>query len=336
MIFRGTTAVRKVLARSAGRSVVAALAAGGLAGAAHAEGTIAGTIIQNVATATYDGPSGTATVSSNNVSLKVDELLDVSVAWADPGDVAVSPGATGQVLSFRITNAGNGSEAFGLATVDTAGGDNFDPTVTSIVLDTNGNGAYDPGADTVYVAGSNDPVLAPDASLSVFVVSKIPAAAQNGNRGRVDLRAASKTGSGTPGSTFNGAGQGGGNAVVGATGGKAEDDGYYAVAAAGLSFVKSAVVADKFGGTAQAPGSTITFTLKASVNGSGTINNIKVADPIPAGTTYTPGSITLDGAALSDASDGDAGSFSGTGISVALGNVAAGATRTITFKVKID
>jgi uncharacterized repeat protein (TIGR01451 family) len=336
MRFRGKTAFQYGVARGAGPRLLAAVAAAGFATAAQAEGTVAGTIIQNVATATYDGPAGTATVSSNNVSLKVDELIDVSVAWADPGDVTTSPGALAQVLSFRITNAGNGSEAFSLSTQEALGGDNFDPTVTAIVLDTNGNGAYDPGADTVYVAGANDPVLAPDASLSVFVISKIPAAALNGNRGRVDLKALSKTGTGTPGKTFGGAGQGGGNAVVGATGGDGEDDGYYAVAAAGLAFVKSAVVADPFGGATQAPGATITYTLKATVNGSGTVNNIKVSDPIPSGTTYAAGSITLDGAPLSDADDADTGRFTGTGISVGLGNVAAGATRTITFKVKID
>lgn len=336
MGFRGKTAVGRKLARGAVMSLVAGAAACGLAGAAQAEGTVAGTIIQNVATATYDGPTGTATVSSNNVSLKVDELIDVSVAWADPGDVGASPGALARVLSFRITNAGNGSEAFSFSTQEALGGDNFDPTVTAIVLDTNGNGAYDPGADTVYVNGANDPVLAPDASLSVFVISTIPALAQNGNRGRVDLKALAKTGTGTAGTTFTGAGQGGGNAVVGATGGDSEDDGYYEVAAAALSFVKTAVVADPFGGATQTPGSTITYTLKATVNGSGTVNNIKVADPIPGGTTYAPGSITLDGAPLSDSDDGDTGRFTGTGISVALGNVAAGATRTITFKVKID
>ena len=336
MRFRGKTAFGSGVAQGAGPRLLAAVAAAGFATAAQAEGTVAGTIIQNVATATYDGPAGTATVSSNNVSLKVDELIDVSVAWADPGDVTTSPGALAQVLSFRITNAGNGSEAFALSTQEALGGDNFDPVVTAIVLDTNGNGAYDPGADTVYVAGANDPVLAPDASLSVFVISKIPALALNGNRGRVDLKALSKTGAGAPGKTFSGAGQGGGNAVVGATGGDGEDDGYYAVAAAGLAFVKTAVVADPFGGATQAPGSIITYTLKATVNGSGTVNNIKVSDPIPSGTTYAVGSITLDGAPLSDADDGDTGRFTGTGISVGLGNVAAGATRTITFKVKID
>ena len=37
-----------------------------------------------------------------------------------------------------------------------------------------------------------------------------------------------------------------------------------------------------------------------------------------------------------DAADADSGSFNGTGISVGLGTVAAGTTRTVTFKVKID
>jgi uncharacterized repeat protein (TIGR01451 family) len=336
MTYDGGHAVRHALAQSAALRLLSALAAGSLASAAQAEGTVAGTVIENVATATYEGPAGEAVVSSNKVSLTVDELIDVSVAWADPGDVGVSPGTAGQVLRFTVTNAGNGSEAVSLSAEDALGGDDFDPAVTALMLDTNGNGAYDPGADTAYVAGANDPVLAPDGSVSVFVVSRIPDTAQNGQRGRVDLRAVARTGSGAPGTTFAGAGQGGGNAVVGATGGDAEDDGYYAVAAATLSFVKSAVVADPFGGAAHAPGSTITYKLTATVNGSGSLANLRVADPIPTGTTYAPGSITLDGTALSDADDADAGRFTGTGISVGLGNVAAGTTRTITFKVKID
>src|SRR5205085_4938860 len=142
----------------------------------------------------------------------VDELLDVTVASAESGDVSAVPGATGQLLRFTLTNAGNGDEAFTLTTNAAAGGDDFDPTATSIVLDTNGNGGYDAGTDTVYVAGSNDPVLAPDQSIAIFVISSIPASALNGNRGQVDLSAVAKTGSGTPGTSFAGAGQGGGNA----------------------------------------------------------------------------------------------------------------------------
>jgi len=150
------------------------------------------------------------------------------------------------------------------------------------------------------------------------------------------LTATATTGSGSPGTSFAGAGQGGGDGVVGATGASAEDDGHYAVSRATVSFVKSASVADVFGGTTKVPGSTITYTLTATVTGSGNLANLRVADPIPAGTSYKSGSIALDGAALTDVADADAGAFTGSGIAVGLGTVAAGATRTITFQVKID
>jgi uncharacterized repeat protein (TIGR01451 family) len=304
---------------------------------ALAAGTPAGTDITNVATATYELPNGDeAKIDSNIVTLKVDELLDVSVAWSDPSDVPASPGGTGELLKFTVTNGGNGTESFTLATIANGGGDDFDPSVTSIVLDSNGNGAYDAGVDTVYSSGSNDPQLNPDQSTTVFVLSTIPAGAGDGQRGRVDLTAAAKTGSGTPGTTFAGQGQGGGNAVVGATGANSEDDGYYRVGKASVAFVKSAIVADAFGGTAAAPGSTITYTLAATVSGSGSLANLRVSDPVPAGTTYKPGSLTLEGAPLTDSADADSGSFTGTAINVGLGTVAAGATRTITFQVKID
>jgi uncharacterized repeat protein (TIGR01451 family) len=317
--------------------LLGALATGVLAGQAHAAGTPAGTSITNVATATYELPNGEdATIDSNTVTLLVDELLDVAVDWKDPADVATAPGRTGQVLTFTLVNGGNGTEAFTLATVANGGGDDFDPAVTSIVLDSNGNGAFDAGVDTVYVAGSNDPELAPDASLTVFVLSSIPAGAADGNRGHADLTAVAKTGSGAPGTSFAGLGQGGGNAVVGATGADADDAGWYKVSKADISFVKTANVADLFGGSANAPGSTVTYTLTATVNGSGSLANVRVADAIPAGTTYKPGTITLDSVALSDAEDGDSGRFTGTGISVALGTVTTGAARTITFQVKID
>ena len=155
--------------------LIVATATIGFAAPAYAVGTAAGTTISNTATATYNPPSGPpVTVPSNQIDIKVDELLDVTVATADPGDVVALPGSTNQILSFTITNTGNGSEAFRLTPNGTVGGDQFDPATTSIVLDSNGNGVYDAGVDTVYTAGSNDPVLAPDASIKVFVLSTIP------------------------------------------------------------------------------------------------------------------------------------------------------------------
>jgi uncharacterized repeat protein (TIGR01451 family) len=337
MRYQAGSAKSPAFRKNAALAALTAASACVFASPAQAAGTPAGTNITNVATATYDLPSGgEASVDSNVVTLKVDELLVVSVAWTDPSDVAVSAGGTGQILKFTVTNGGNGVESFTLATVANGGGDDFDPSGTSIVLDSNSNGAYDAGVDTVYSSGSNDPELAPDQSLTVFVLSSIPAGAGDGQRGRVDLTAVARTGSGAPGTGFAGQGQGGGNAVVGATGADSEDDGYYRVARASVAFVKSATVADAFGGTASAPGSTITYTLAATVSGTGNLANLRVSDAVPAGTTYKAGSLTLEGAPLTDSADADAGSFTGTAINVGLGTVAAGATRTITFQVKID
>lgn len=337
MRYQATGAKSSAFRKNAAMAAISAVSAALCASPAQAAGTPAGTSITNVATATYELPGGGETsVDSNVVTLKVDELLDVSVAWGDPADVATSAGLGGQVLKFTVTNAGNGAESFTLATLANGGGDDFDPAVTGIVLDTNGNGAYDAGIDTAYASGGNDPQLDPDQSIAVFVLSSIPAGAADGHRGRIDLTAVAKTGSGAPGTSFAGLGQGGGDAVVGATGADAEDDGYYRVARASAAFVKSATVADPFGGTASAPGATITYTLAATVSGSGSLANLRVSDSVPAGTTYRAGSLTLEGSPLTDAADADSGSFTGTGIAVGLGTVAAGTTRTITFQVKID
>lgn len=79
-------------------------------------------------------------------------VAGLTVVTTDSGDITTAPGATGNVQTFRITNTGNGEEAFRLTANTGIGGDDFDPTLTQIVLDTNGNGVYDPGVDTVYVA----------------------------------------------------------------------------------------------------------------------------------------------------------------------------------------
>jgi uncharacterized repeat protein (TIGR01451 family) len=300
-----------------------------------ARGTQAGTSIENTAIATFDGPGGSVQVPSNQVTVLVDELIDPVIEGNDPGDVVALPGATGAVHSFTLTNNGNGTEAFVLTAVHTNGGDDFDPTANSIVLDSNGNGVYDEGVDTVYVPGTNNPVLAPDASVVVFVLSNMPSAATDGNRGQVSLVANSATGTGAPGTSFAGAGEGGGNAVVGASGGTDNDNAFFVISSATIALLKSAVVTDPFGGNEAVPGSIITYTLTANAAGTGNVSGVVIADAIPAGTVYQPASMTLSGAALTDVSGDDAGTFSGTGISVNLGSVAGGTTQTVTFKVKI-
>lgn len=324
------------------RSIIRGLAFAALTGSvfsycapAYAAGTLAGTDIQNIASATYDTAGGPVTIQSNTVVIKVDELLDVTVASTDPGDVTTSPGATGNVQTFRVTNTGNGDEAFALTVNVANGGDDFDPTLQQIVIDTNNNGVYDPGVDEVYTAGTNDPVIAPDQSRTIFVITSTPAGVTDTNRANVSLTAAAITGTGAPGTSFPGAGQGGGNAVVGSTGADSTANGFLAVQAASLSLLKSATILDPFNGNRPVPGAVVTYTLVATISGSGTLNNLVITDPIPVGSQYQAGSITLEAGGLTDAADADTGNYNGTGISVSVGNVPAGQTRTVTFRVLI-
>lgn len=304
---------------------------------ALAAGTIAGTDILNTAQATYDGPSGTVVIDSNTVTITVDELLDVTVASSDPGDVAVDSGATQQVTTYQVTNTGNGNETFTLSADTAKGGDDFDTSNAVIYLDTDDNGIFDPGVDTIYSPGSNDPDLAPDSSINVFILSDIPAGATDGQRAEVELSAVATTGNGTPGTSFAGQGDGGGDAVVGSTGADGEDSSFFLIQAAQVALVKSAIIVDQFGGNEAVPGATITYQLVATITGSSSLTNLNVNDDIPADTTYTAESITLEGAGLTDSdADADAGSYDGSAIAVSLGTVPGGQTRTITFQVTID
>ncbi|HMP45176.1 MAG TPA: hypothetical protein PKD99_08740 [Sphingopyxis sp.] len=302
---------------------------------AQAAGTRAGSIISNTASASFDTGGGAQTVDSNTVDLRVDELIDVVVDSSDPADVPTTPGATNQLLTFSVTNSGNGEEGFTLSAIANGGGDDYDPTVTQIYID-NGDGVFDAGTDTLYTPGANDPVLDPDESVTVFVLSTTPGSVVDGNRGTVSLVATSKTGTGAPGTSFAGQGEGGGDAVIGSTGGDGQDMGAYIVSAATVSLVKSAVVADPFGGSEPVPGATITYTIVATVAGSGSVSGLAITDNIPADTSYVAGSLTLGGSGLTDAADGDAGDYNGTRINVTLGTVAGGQTRTVTFRTTID
>lgn len=306
-----------------------------------AAGTLAGTDIQNIATATFDTAGVPVTITSNTASIKVDELLDTVVVETTPGDVITSAGKTGNIQSFRVTNTGNGDEAFALIVNTANGGDDFDPTLQQIIIDSNDNGAYDAGVDVVYAAGLNDPVIAPDQSKTVFVMTTTPLGATDGNRAVISITAAALTGTGAPGTAFAGQGQGGGNAVVGATGGDGSANSFLAVQSTSLTLSKSASITDSSGGQRPTPGAVVTYQLVATVSGTGTLRNLVINDPIPTGTAYKAGSISLQNsaaaaAALTDAADADAGAFNGTRISVTAGDVPAGETRTVTFKVVIQ
>ncbi len=302
---------------------------------AMAVGTPAGTNITNQASVSFVVETATLNQSSNPVTLKVAEVLNVTLQWQDASNILAKADETDKVATFLLTNTGNGSEGFTLTVDNGIAGDQFDPVLSGVYLDANNNNVYDAGQDTLYNAGANDPVLAADASIRLFVLNDIPTGVVDSNLGQSRLSAAAKTGIGTPGTAYPGAGDGGINAVVGTTGGAAGDVATLQIAAVDVAVVKSAVVADPFGGTEPMPTAVVTYSIAVTVSGSGTAQSVTVTDPIPANTTYVPGSIKLDGAALLDPVDGDAGEFDAGKITVRLGNLQ-NTARTVSFQVKID
>lgn len=315
-------------------TALATLIAAGFALPAHAEGVGAGTVIENTAQATYDTLAGPETISSNTVELAVDELLDVTLTSLDGAPVGATPGSA--TLTYELTNTSNGPEAFRLTADPAVAGNDFDTTVDSIAVDTNGNGIYDAGVDAILTGPETTDELAPDEAITIFVNVTVPGTVNDGEQSDVQLLAEAVTGTGAPGTVFAGQGVNGVDAIIGGTGASATALGSLIAGITTVDLVKSQSVVDPFGGTSTVPGSIVTYTIVATVSGSGSVSSLVVTDAFPAGTTYSAGSITLDSASLTDAPGDDAGEADATGITVDLGTVPGGTSQTITFDVTVD
>jgi uncharacterized repeat protein (TIGR01451 family) len=301
---------------------------------------LAGTNVSNQAQVSYILGGVPGTGLSNPATFVVAEILDLNVTLQSP-TVAVTAGDLDRTLLFTLTNTGNGVETFPLTLDNLVAGDDFDPlaALSAIFFDADADGALSVG-DIAYVAGTNDPTLAPDASVAVLLVNIIPAVLADGALGRSRLLARTATGTGAPGSVFPGLGAGGTDAVAGANGGQANAIGEYQVSENEVVLTKSAIVSGAAGGTAAVPGARITYQIIINVSGSAPAANFVLTDAIPAGTTFAGGSLLLNGVALTDVADTDAGEFQGgatPGVRVSLGDLTqAAGPQTVAFTVTIN
>lgn len=305
-----------------------------------AAGTQAGTLIENTARIDYTVDGTATTVDSNTATLLVDERIDVQIATLSP-QVVSAPGDTNRALLFRISNTGNGSETFSLTINSVIPGDDFDPlpATQSLYFDIDASGDFSAG-DVAYVPGNNDPLLMPDATLDILLLNDIPEDTANGQVGRSELVATAVTGSGVPGDVFPGQGEGGGDALVGSSGGSSLAAAEYLIADVELDIRKSVAISDPAGGSEPIPGATLTYSVTIAVTNSGIATNSVFADPIPTNTSYVNSSIALNGAALTDAVADDAGEFDVTAVPtvvVRLGDLTqADGVQTVSFDVVID
>jgi uncharacterized repeat protein (TIGR01451 family) len=268
------------------------------------------------------------TATSNPHVLTVAEVVDADVTLLTIGNVLVNSPASGQVLTYRVTNLGNGIDTFALTVNNALVGDAFDPALASIYFDANANGVYDAGTDTLYAPGTNDPQL--DANvpalddLVVFVLNDIPGALASGDLGSSECSRFPRR---VPGSReLTSAGEAGTDATSGPTAATTRTARTGSTVA--MAIAKTSVVTDPFGGSSPMPGATITYTLVVTVTGVGSADAAALTDVIPANTTYVAGSMTRNAAPLTDASDSpvdeaDFGFTTAGALSVGLGNLTA-------------
>lgn len=313
----------------------------------HAAGTPAGTLITNTATLSYSiGGVPEAPIVSAPASLRVDEIINLTLVWQDGGPVSVATPDTNDVLTFLLTNTGNGAERFALTRNNLLGSDNYDPvngSAGAIFLENGlapGLQTSGPNADTLYVAGVNDPDLPADASRIIYLVSDTPASLVSGNTGLAALVTASTTpgaAGAMPGTALAGLGTGGVDAVVGTSQAQASRTGSYLVSDVALSLVKAVVSAlDPRGGSSVETGSVLTYRITATLSGTGSVNNLIITDPLPAQTAYVAGSMLVNGATRTDAVDADNARFSANTITVDFGNTASPVVQVIEFRATVN
>lgn len=309
-------------------------------GAAFAAGTAAGTVVDNVATVNFDIGGVNGTLDSNVVSLTVLERLDVVVTLQSP-QIVVASNEVNRSLLFTVTNSGNGNDEFELFIDSALVGDDFDPlpATPAIYFDTDASGDFTVG-DVAYAPAGNNPQLAADESIDILLVNDMPVGLVSGWLGRSQLTATSTSGTGLPGATLPGMGDGGLDAVLGASGGTASVFGEYLAADVEINIQKSVVVSNATGGTDPVTGATLTYTITLEVTNGGTATTSVFSDLIPASSTFVANSILLNGGNLTDVIDVDAGELDMSGaptVVVRLGDLTlADGVQTIEFQVTID
>jgi uncharacterized repeat protein (TIGR01451 family) len=334
---------------------------------AFAAGTASGTSITNTATVNYQVGGVAQTAVNASVAFTVDRKINLTVAEVANVTTTVAPGQTAAVTTFTVTNTSNATLDIGLSVTQITGGtashggtDNFDVTAPTMAVDTNGNGTYEAGTDTVVTYLDE---LAADASRTVFIIANIPVGQANASVAEVNLigQARESGVAGTQGAVSTettGANTAGVDTVFADTAGTAtgdvardgrhSDDDDYTVQTALLTVAKqSRIVSDPFNGTTNPkmiPGATVEYCIVVvNAAGGGAADSVAISDPIPANTTFVAGSIRLSGTYTGTVptgtcnADGVAGgTFASNTVSGSLGTIATGTTRTLYFNVTVN
>jgi uncharacterized repeat protein (TIGR01451 family) len=267
-----------------------------------AAGTPAGTVIRNWATGNYKDANGNdmTPVNSDTVSTTVTQVAGVDVGPDGNKTLAHNSYAD---YAVTITNTGNGDDTFSLsASTITTGSSSFSET---IYYDANRNGVKDAGETTVT---SSTGSLNADSSYYVIVRVSVTGGAHD------EVATTTVTAQ----SVFNGS---------------------ITDSATLTSDVTAALIAGAIQITdnnTPAPGQAYTYRVDFQNNGDETAYSTTLSLPVPTNTQYVAGSMTLNGSALTDASDADQGTWSAGSGTIVVGSLAASGSGYITYQVQVN
>ena len=286
-----------------------ALVAGGAAfvPAAHAAAPTAGTNISNIASASYTDSTGNSkTVTSNVVTTTVLQVASFTLV----SDQSKTANANGQVsLSHTLTNTGNGSDTFTVGIANVASGDNYDFSGLNVYLDANKDGIPDSQTPVTSV------VLAAGESVNLIVQATTASTAQVNDLGKLIVSAVS-----TVDNTVN----------------AQNTDTVKITTGAVISLTKSASVKNVDATQAATAAREVEYSLAYQNTGNTTATDVTITDVLPAGLTYVADSATVNGTALTDASDTDKYNFTGNVVTLVVPTVVANSGGILKFKVRVN
>ncbi|MEC0167453.1 DUF7507 domain-containing protein [Paenibacillus graminis] len=166
------------------------------------------------------------------------------------------------------------------------------------------NGVPQPGADPA--SGLNIGTVAPGATVTVTITLQVTVASLPSPQQLVNQAASTFTFSPPDGRLLSGSSVS--NVLV------------IPVSSPDVTVVKSTPAIDAV------VGDVITYTIVVTNNGIAPVNNVVLVDPIPAGSQFVAGSVTVDGTARPGANPGSG---------IVIGTIAPGASVTVTFQVQV-
>lgn len=283
--------------------------------------TTAGDTVHNIVGVTYDVEGVTQTVEWNTDdntetgnpltgSFVVDRVVLVNVYAADTPKT-VAQRQVDAYLTYEVRNDSNATIDMQLTTHEL--GDVFAGATFTLYLDADDSGAYEDGVDTVITGGLLEDMVQGDMR-RVFVVGDIPTGLVHEDEHVVTLLATAHEVDGAAIVETTTADTAGMDTVFGdldgtydvgptdaekdlAGDGRHSADGAFKVAATTINVSKSsAVVEDPFNGTDNPkaiPGATVLYCIAVENAGASNATNVRIADGIPANTTYVDDSIRV-------------------------------------------